>query len=197
MGMWFDSSALRMVPSSSGLGHWPCSLTVEHMPLTHRTSGSIPTEVKFRFESKFVRKGLGECWLWTASTFNNGYGKFYLDGRTQSAHRVSYQLYVGPVTGFVLHSCDNPLCVNPAHLRCGTHEDNMRDVVVRDRAHSGVRNHNHKLTPEEVLTIREQYENGSKRQVELATEFGVDQRVISRIVRKEIWVRVLAPSSNG
>lgn len=78
----------------------------------------------------------GECWPWTACIERNGYGSFHVGGRRKWAHRVSYELNVGPIPSgeYVLHSCDNRRCVNPAHLRVGTHADNMRDMVDRGRA---------------------------------------------------------------
>lgn len=86
-----------------------------------------------RFWSK-VTKTDG-CWVWAASRGRQGYGHFDLDGKIEKAHRVAYQLVLGPIPdgAFILHSCDNPPCVNPAHLRVGTHVDNMRDMVERQR----------------------------------------------------------------
>ena len=86
-----------------------------------------------RFWSK-VKKEDG-CWIWLASRDRMGYGTFGFDGKVQKAHRVSYQLEIGPIPSgaHILHSCDNPPCVNPAHLRAGTRSDNMRDKVERGR----------------------------------------------------------------
>jgi len=75
------------------------------------------------------------CWLWTGAT-NGHYGKIGVNGKTVPAPRVAYTLFRGPIPPgmFVLHSCDNPLCVNPEHLRTGTHRENMRDMAERGRA---------------------------------------------------------------
>ena len=83
---------------------------------------------------KKVDKAFG-CWLWTGSVHKSGYGQFRYMGKTQPAHRVSYELFVGPIPeGLdVLHSCDERRCVNPAHLRPGTDLDNSRDKVERGR----------------------------------------------------------------
>lgn len=86
-----------------------------------------------RFWSK-VNKTDG-CWIWTAYRDDKGYGCFGFRGKVWKAHRVAYELATGPIpTGaHILHSCDNPSCVNPEHLRAGTHADNMRDKVARGR----------------------------------------------------------------
>lgn len=87
-----------------------------------------------RFWSR-VRRTDG-CWIWEGSIHPLGYGRFYLDGKMQKAHRAAYQLAKGPIPegAHILHSCDNPPCVNPAHLRAGSHSDNMRDMVNKGRA---------------------------------------------------------------
>jgi hypothetical protein len=71
------------------------------------------------------------CWEWLASRDKDGYGKF---GRGR-AHRVSYELHFGPIpaAAMVLHTCDNPWCVNPGHLYLGNGFDNARDKVDRGR----------------------------------------------------------------
>lgn len=89
-----------------------------------------------RFWTK-VRKGQPrECWLWTASENNEGYGRFRLNGKSRSAHVVSWLFAHGDTAGMcVLHKCDTPLCVNPAHLWLGTHADNMADMAAKGRAY--------------------------------------------------------------
>lgn len=86
-----------------------------------------------RFWSK-VTKSDG-CWEWTAHRDKKGYGSFGFSGKVQKAHRVAYILTFGelPDGAHILHSCDNPSCVNPGHLRTGTHTDNMQDKVMRGR----------------------------------------------------------------
>jgi hypothetical protein len=88
-----------------------------------------------RFWAKVSRMSPAECWLWTASQNSMGYGKMLVAGKLQLAHRISWELHIGPVPAglFVLHRCDTPLCVNPLHLFVGTNADNMRDMKVKGR----------------------------------------------------------------
>lgn len=92
----------------------------------------------------YVSKGsTTECWLWTGSRLSVafpangpkvGYGRFNKQYRTHLAHRVSWVIAFGdPGALFVLHRCDTPLCVNPAHLWLGTHKDNSDDKVTKGR----------------------------------------------------------------
>jgi hypothetical protein len=122
-------------------------------------------------ESRFLRyvvKGDGEddCWAWTGAKSKAGYGRIGIGApthRTDGAHRVSWRLHNAnaeiPTGMFVLHSCDNPQCTNPKHLRLGTKSDNSNDMYSRNR--QGKRKYriaedNHKtlLTKEQVLEIR-------------------------------------------
>lgn len=103
-----------------------------------------------RFWSKVDRSaGENACWPWVG-TVSNGYGKFWLDGRPQWAHRVALSLHLGrPLAGQALHSCpdgDNPLCCNPSHLREGTSQDNSQDAKERGQVASGVLNVNGRKT---------------------------------------------------
>lgn len=80
-----------------------------------------------RFWSKVDRKGPDECWLWLAST-SVGYGQFWMASKMRKAHRVSYELLVGPIPdGLVIdHLCRTPRCVNPRHLEPVTNTENLR-----------------------------------------------------------------------
>lgn len=95
--------------------------------------------VEERFWLKVNKNGqihskYGRCWEWTGSRFRTGYGRFCVIGECR-AHRVAYRLLVKDVLDslFVLHKCDNPLCVRPSHLFLGTSQDNMDDMVVKNR----------------------------------------------------------------
>jgi HNH endonuclease len=111
-----------------------------------RTKNSRP--LVERFMEKVDKNGpvpalcpeLGPCWVWTASVNSNGYGKIGVGGKLLAAHRLAYTHFVGeiPEGMEIRHHCDNPPCVNPAHLVPGTHGDNMQDMLERGRGrHSG------------------------------------------------------------
>lgn len=129
-----------------------------------------------------------DCWLWTASRGYNGYGKFRHDGRDKRAHRVAYELFVGPISPGkqVCHRCDVRHCVNPTHLFLGTNADNLADMVSKGRLPLGTDRPNAKLNEELVLYIRSSDKNGT----ELAKELGVGQPLVSRIRRSKLWQHV-------
>jgi len=82
--------------------------------------------------------GGGQCWAWIGPTDQNGYGNIDLDGAKNGrikVHRLSWEISKGPIPKgkVVMHICDNPNCVNPAHLRIGTQKDNIRDRSSKGR----------------------------------------------------------------
>jgi hypothetical protein len=101
---------------------------------------AAPKFVESQFED-YIAKMESGCWEWLGQRDDKGYGFFRKSfgsrnsSRRVSAHRWSYQIHKGPITGglYVCHSCDNPPCVNPEHLWLGTHLDNMRDMASKGR----------------------------------------------------------------
>jgi hypothetical protein len=97
-------------------------------------------EVIARFHSKYQQDDAAMCWLWRGARTSAGYGSFGIVALkhhevTRPAHRVAYVMAHGdlPAGVLVMHSCDTPLCVNPAHLSLGTDADNVRDAISKGR----------------------------------------------------------------
>ena len=147
-----------------------------------------PPAVKF---DRNVQVG-PECWEWVGSKDVKGYGVMKIAGVTYAAHRMAFERAHGPIPSgaYICHKCDNPPCVNPAHLYVGTHADNMRDKVSRGRCSSlpGESNPFAKLTAERVGQVRSLYATGRFTQRELARHFSIAQSHVGRIVRGEAWI---------
>lgn len=103
---------------------------------------SIAVPLADRFWLHVNKNAPGGCWEWTAQRNAWGYGLVSVDRKPRRAHRIVFSVLglPGPTaTQVVCHRCDNPPCVNPAHLFFGTHKDNVRDMYEKGRARSGVR----------------------------------------------------------
>jgi hypothetical protein len=120
------------------------------------------------------------CWLWTGTKNTYGYGIFLLPGEVQvRAHRHSYEIHNGPIPEgmVIMHSCDNPPCVNPDHLKIGTRLENNRDSVKKRRNAYGSRNGQSKLSEEQISLIRA--DNRTHKLI--ADEFNISQSHVSRV----------------
>jgi hypothetical protein len=155
--------------------------------------------------------GPDECWVWTGGKFDFGYGACWDGDRTTQAHRVSWVLAHGhlPPKTCVLHKCDNPPCVNPAHLFLGSRSDNTADMIRKGRAKltgpitpaTGDRNGSRtspesrpkgsavktsKLTLAQVLEIRRLRADGLERNA-VAAQFGIAPGHVSQITSGRAW----------
>ena len=140
-----------------------------------------------------IKRGAG-CWPWQASTFGNGRGQFVAGGKHFPAHRYAFLISKGPIPPGkeVCHSCDNPICCNPAHLWVGTHHENMLDAQAKKRLKGarGMVTKNMQLTPKHVLEIRKIYaaRTAPKWGVnELAKKYGVTRTTIARAATGKAW----------
>jgi hypothetical protein len=139
-----------------------------------------------RLWAKVDRSDDLDCWPWTGYRNPHGYGQVGIDGRLYLAHRVAYEAAIGviPEGLGVLHSCDNPPCCNPAHLRPGGQLENGADMVSRGRA-VDMRNERcgkARLTNAQVEEIRVRHAGGETLKA-LAPEYGVHRAYLSRVVR--------------
>lgn len=147
------------------------------------------------FWSHIEKKGTNECWVWTGARINGKYGMFHVHRKPVYAHRYAMELHMGtpvPKHLCVCHHCDNPPCVNPAHLFVGTASDNQYDAVrkKRNRPPIGELNGMHKLNVAQVRKIRDVYATGAFSQKEVASLVGVCQMTVSLVVRGKEWSHV-------
>lgn len=144
-----------------------------------------------RFWSQVDIRGNEDCWYWKGLK-NQGYSRFYYQGRNRYAHRVAWQLTNGPIPeGLqVLHSCDTPECVNPGHLHLGTHAENMKEMKEKGRSTQGERSPNSKLTDAQVKEILRIHGEGKLNMKEISRLVGVSYNVVRRIVSRKDWKHV-------
>ena len=130
------------------------------------------------FEDRFEKRD--GCWEWQGTRNEYGYGIFLLPGeKPVRAHRYSYEFYIAPIPDekIIMHTCDNPPCVNPAHLRIGTKAENNADTARKRRHNYGLAHWNGRLSNADVAAIRASNEPRAV----LAKRYGVDYSHIWRI----------------
>lgn len=119
-----------------------------------------------------------ECWEWIGYT-EEGYGLFYLDGRMIGAHELALTFTTGERRAPELdtcHSCNNPICCNPHHLRFDTRASNVADMLAAGTQRRG------RFSDDAIRTMRLRYANGA-RQVDIADDYGITNGLVSQIVR--------------
>lgn len=146
-----------------------------------------------RLTSKSILDDTNNCLEWQGSKDQGGYGMFTYNGHSRRAHRVSYEIQVGPIpVGLcVCHRCDNRACINPSHLFLGTLADNNadRDEKGRHVPSPGILHGSAKLTEEDVLAIRGA-RGGWGLKTKLANEYGVSRTQIANIRAVRNWVHI-------
>jgi len=134
------------------------------------------------------------CWLWTASK-SRGYGKIVIAGKPRWAHRVAYEIQVGPIPDGkrILHLCDNPPCVRvgPGHLILGTQAQNVLDALKKGRMLFGEKNGQSRLNEQQVREIRTLYEAGYGSHDDLADLFEVCAGTIHHVLVRKTWKHVV------
>lgn len=133
--------------------------------------------IKERLSNKWTPEPFSGCWLWTGTVTSNGYAKIHFSNprRSESAHRVSWELYryAIPKGLNVLHRCDVRCCVNPAHLFLGTMVDNAQDCIRKGRFRC------RKLTSVDLEVIRAS--KGLLTSIELGAQLKVHSSTICRV----------------
>lgn len=150
-----------------------------------------------RFWKYVDKRGPDECWNWTGAKIS-GYGVLTINKKAVHATKISCQIHGKEILPgqHILHSCDNPPCCNPAHLRGGTHLENVADKMERGR-HKGPRGElcaQHVLVEDQVQKIRTRYATERISQASLAKEFGVIRQTIGLIVIGKNWRYLPWPS---
>jgi len=142
-----------------------------------------------RFWSKVEIRAPGECWPWQGTMRSDGYGRFWMQGRYQRAHRVAWELANGPIPDglIVCHACDNPPCCNAEHLWVGTDADNIADRKRKGRNNScrGEKHGRAVLTRKDVDEIRKVYPDLNLR--ELSQRYGVAQTTVWNVLHGVTW----------
>lgn len=155
----------------------------------------LPWPVHQRFWSKVAIASPNECWNWTGTKMPKGYGQFPIGRkRRYLAHRFSYELHYDSIPDglCVCHHCDNPSCVNPAHLFLGDNATNTRDKVNKGRQ-KWLAGENHPkacFTSDQVKMFRKLIREGKSTIPQLAKEHHVRASSMHKIVTGKRYANI-------
>lgn len=163
---------------------------------SHKTKRILPyfqdEDVVERFWSRVDIGDPEDCWEWTWGKTKAGYGTMgFKDGRLFYCHRIAYVLTYGEIPRglLVIHTCDNPSCVNPAHLKAATNKENILDAQKKDRLAKGEKHGSHVLSERQVRQILYllNLETSIKR---LMARYNVSRQTIQDIKYNHTWRHV-------
>jgi len=147
-------------------------------------------DIEYRLLAK-IRVTAGGCFEWTGAKSLGGYGTVGFKRKTKYAHRVSYEVFCGPIAAGlqVLHRCDNPSCINPAHLFAGTAKQNSEDCAEKGRNCRGSRFWRAKLKEYQIPIIAQRFASGETCS-QIARSLGVRPHTVSQVVRGNTWKHI-------
>lgn len=124
----------------------------------------------------------------------SGYGRISFNGKLVRVHREVWKREnpEQEITGVIMHSCDNPACINPKHLSHGTQAENVADMVAKGRRVTvkGSKQHDAKLKESDIPIIREMLKDPKMLLYKIAEHFGVSETMIRNIRKGKNWKHV-------
>ena len=132
--------------------------------------------------------GEDDCWPWHGTLAKKGYAVFQVEGRQYRIGRLILGITEAGPNVQACHRCDNPPCVNPAHLFVGSAADNQRDKGVKGRAARGEANGGGgRLSALDVVAIRLALQEGEMTMTEIGAKYGISRTMVGRIRDKKAW----------
>jgi|SRR5208282_382127 len=152
-------------------------------------------EILLKLTEEFNKKTVKNekaCWDWSGS-LKVGYGVMKCKKRFIKTHRFSWKINFGPIPEgmYVCHKCDNRKCNNPEHLFLGTHEDNMKDMINKNRQRGAVGESNAKaiINKEKALEIKKMLSNGMTT-IQIAKDLNISRAIVFGIKHKKNWSHI-------
>jgi hypothetical protein len=158
-----------------------------------RVRGKPPSVVRKCIEEWSTPEPSTGCWLWMRGAGSGGYGTISVGGKTVRTNRASYEAFYGPIPEglFVLHSCDQKLCVNPEHLSADTRGENTRQAYARGLTPRlrGTKNHNAKFSEADVTMWHVMHMAGMSG-ADVARAYNTSRSVVNLALRGKSWRHV-------